>query len=74
MSIAAPLSLYTLTAVPAQGEAWPVAVVTDRGIFIAAIVTSFINAITLIPILAETHHLTTGSTCELGRVSTVVAL
>ena len=66
--------IKTLAVISAQGKAWTGAVVTDRRIFIAEIIARIL-AITLITLLAQTHHLTTGSAGELGRiVNTVGAL
>ena len=71
MTIASRLCPKTPAAIPAHDKAWPGAVVTDRRIFIAAIIAQII-AITLIIIFAQTHHLTKSSTGELGRIINTV--
>ena len=71
-SIAKILSLKTPATVPANGKTWSAAVVTDSEIFIDAIITITIQAITLVNFLPQTHLLTTGSTSEHGRVSNTV--
>ena len=67
-SIATVPCVKTRVAVSAHGNIWPAsAVATGRRIFIAGIVTIWINAVTLKG-LAQTHHLTTSSTSELVRI------
>ena len=61
----------TPAAIPAHGKAWTSAVVTDRRIFIAAIIAR-IQAITVKTLLAQTDHLTTDSAGELGRIINTV--
>ena len=61
----------TPAAIPAHGKARLGAVVTDRRIFIAAIIAKII-AITLIIIFVQTHHFTSDSAGELGRISNTI--
>ncbi len=65
-----PFSLNTFTAVPAPGKAWPVAVVTGRGMLVAPIVTA-INVITLVCYII-TYILSNNFTCEFGRIRITV--